>query len=123
MLTGWPPFYTRDKRQLVHSVLKAPLDFPSFMSRDARSIITALMNRQPNARLGATNTLDIQSHSFYGSLDFEALLRREIPVPAAKATPFRNTAAQHPQNKVDELPVHGPFQSHVDRVSRCNRRG
>jgi serine/threonine protein kinase len=54
MLTGLPPWYTKDRRELFRRIQKAPLVFPLHVSRRAQSLIKGLLTRDPNYRLGAT---------------------------------------------------------------------
>ena len=46
MLTGLPPFYHTDRRVLYRNILKQELRFPSFVSSQAQSLISALLNRE-----------------------------------------------------------------------------
>jgi serine/threonine protein kinase len=81
MLTGMPPFYHRDKETLFANIRHARLQMPHYVSTSAASLIEALMQREPTRRLGAVRTKDVQSHDFFDLIDFEALYRREVPVP------------------------------------------
>lgn len=81
MLTGQPPFYHPDKETLLSNIEFAPLEVPHYVPAAARSLIITLMEREPSRRLGAVNTMDIQSHDYFRNIDFDALMRREIPVP------------------------------------------
>jgi len=81
MLTGKPPFYNPERWKLENNIRHAPLVLPPCMSNPAASIIHALMVRDPSRRLGAADTNDVKTHRFFRNTDFEALLRREVPVP------------------------------------------
>lgn len=48
---------------------------------EAKDVIFALTNYNPEQRLGSKSTDDIQHHVFFDSIDFSALERREVPVP------------------------------------------
>jgi serine/threonine protein kinase len=91
MLTGRPPFYDRNKDKLLSNIQHVRLSLPNFVSQAASSLMQTLLDRTPSRRLGATRTADIQSHPFYSSLDFDALMRREILVPTSS---FETTASQ-----------------------------
>mmetsp|Transcript_54655 Transcript_54655/g.127234 ORF Transcript_54655/g.127234 Transcript_54655/m.127234 type:complete len:301 (-) Transcript_54655:48-950(-) len=82
MLTGVPPFYHPDRETLFANIKHMPLLVPGHVSTPARAFIHATMEREPSRRLGAASTADVQRHSFFSGLDFAALLRREVPVPA-----------------------------------------
>lgn len=57
------------------------------MPQVTRWFISALLERNPTERIGAKDTSDVQKHLFYKDMDFDALMRREIPVPMARAAP------------------------------------
>lgn len=83
MLTTYPPFSAadaQDRQQLVHMVLNSKLEIPSFVSCGCASILGTLLERDPQRRLGATDTADIRSHPFLAPVDFDALLIREVPL-------------------------------------------
>ena len=39
MLTGLPPWYTKDRKKLYESLKSAPLEFPNYVSARAQSLI------------------------------------------------------------------------------------
>lgn len=83
MLTTYPPFSAadaQDRQQLVHTILNSKLEIPSFVSCDCASILGTLLDRNPQRRLGATDTADIRGHAFLAPIDFDALLCREVPM-------------------------------------------
>ena len=40
MLTGLPPWYTKDRKKLYESLKSAPLEFPNYVSARAQSLIS-----------------------------------------------------------------------------------
>lgn len=85
MLTGKPPFYHRDRETLVANIKFALLLVPSYVSKDAASLIRGVMHRDPSRRLGAACTADLQAHIFFYPIDWDALTMREIAVPENRA--------------------------------------
>merc|ERR1712146_327475 len=55
----------------------------SYMSEDAQSLITGLLTRDPNQRLGHgdSGSADIRAHPFFASIDFTALEARQLTPP------------------------------------------
>ena len=47
MLTGLPPWYTKDRKQLYESLKSAPLEFPSYLSPRACSFISVRRQMRP----------------------------------------------------------------------------
>ena len=81
MLTGLPPWYTRDKKKLFRRLRTAPVRFPQGMDPDAAALIALLLNREPSQRLGARGADEVKAHAFFRGLDWGKLMRREIPAP------------------------------------------
>ncbi|CCI44484.1 unnamed protein product [Albugo candida] len=80
MLTGLPPFYDQNMQRMYDKILNAPLRFPSFMSAEAKDLLTGLLTRKVSDRLGSgpTDAEEIKSHPFFKEVDFEAVYRREV---------------------------------------------
>jgi serum/glucocorticoid-regulated kinase 2 len=96
MLTGLPPWYTTDRKKLFTRLRCAELRFPDYMSPEARSLISGLLQRDPSARLGGDGKIDkIKDHQFFGTLDWEALMLREVKAPFKPAinTKYLNGSA------------------------------
>ncbi|KDO24420.1 AGC protein kinase [Saprolegnia parasitica CBS 223.65] len=81
MLTGLPPWYTRNRQKLFDRVRNAPLTFPDYVSAPAQSLIAGLLNRNPTERLGNKSAKDIQVHPFFATINWDALYARELPPP------------------------------------------
>lgn len=105
---------TEKKSKLINNILTAALLLPPCVPQTAASLIQALMEREPDNRLGASNTTDIQSHAFYASLDFDGLLRREILVPARTSLLSTSPATPDPcARPTVDAPVISPFTGTV----------
>merc|ERR1711904_287604 len=52
MLTGLPPFYTRDREQLFERIRRGELSYPSYVSDVAKSLLQRMLDRDPPKRLG-----------------------------------------------------------------------
>lgn len=53
LLTGLPPFYANNKKQLFQNILRGSLVIPEYLSEDARDLIGRLLERDPQRRLGS----------------------------------------------------------------------
>merc|ERR1711871_656290 len=109
MLTGLPPWYTKDRKQLFDSLRNAPLVFPPHVSREARSIISGLLNRNPAERLGSTDdSEDLKNHPFFATTDWNALLARRIMPPITPCTGYAGNTSTVTSNfdpQFTRLPV------------------
>ncbi|XP_056600920.1 ribosomal protein S6 kinase alpha-1 isoform X1 [Triplophysa dalaica] len=83
MLTGTLPFQGKDRKETMTMILKAKLGMPQFLSLDAQSLLRNLFKRNPGNRLGAgpDGVEEIKRHSFFSTIDWNKLFRREIHPP------------------------------------------
>ena len=78
LLTGNLPYYNQDIELLFNSIKKDKFSFPNFVSADAKGIITALMQKNPEKRLTIPQ---IKKHAFFKKIDWEELALKRISVP------------------------------------------
>lgn len=82
MLTGLPPWYTRDRKKLYSRLRSAPLEFPPYVSSCARDILSGLLTRDPTTRLGAQgDAKEIMQHPFFAEVDWPLLRARRVQPP------------------------------------------
>ncbi|OJD15566.1 AGC/AKT protein kinase [Emergomyces pasteurianus Ep9510] len=79
MLTGLPPFYDENTNEMYRKILQEPLTFPSqdIVPGAARDLLTRLLDRDPNRRLGANGAAEIKAHHFFSNIDWRKLLQRK----------------------------------------------
>ena len=79
MLTGLPPFYDENTNEMYRKILQEPLTFPSseIVPPAARDLLSRLLNRDPQRRLGANGAAEIKSHHFFANIDWRKLLQRK----------------------------------------------
>lgn len=83
MLTGLPPFYTRDREKLFDNIRRGQLQYPSYVTPVAKDLLMKMLDRNPNARLGGGqgDGAEVQAHPFYQCVDFNLLLAKRIAPP------------------------------------------
>jgi len=83
MLTGYPPYYDDVPLRICEKIIDGTVDFPNYVSDDARDIVLQLLEADLTKRLGCMRrgAEDILDHPFFASIDWEALERREIEAP------------------------------------------
>ena len=83
MIFGLPPFYSQDWSEMYEKILHSPLKFPSQIPPSCKSILGGLLARNPAERLGGgmEDVVALQKHSFFKSIDWAKLDRREINPP------------------------------------------
>lgn len=95
MFTGDPPFCHTNQHKLEQKIMKDKVQIPRWLSGPAHALLKGLLERNVTKRLGATRSTmfkiggvaAIKQHPFfvghplYTDVDWEALLRLEIPPP------------------------------------------
>ncbi|KAI1399820.1 Pkinase-domain-containing protein [Hypoxylon fuscum] len=79
MLTGLPPFYDENTNEMYRKILSEPLHFPSadVVPPAAKDLLSKLLNRNPEERLGASGSAEIKAHPFFHAIDWRKLLQRK----------------------------------------------
>lgn len=112
MLTGLPPFYDENTNDMYRKILQEPLTFPStdIVPPAARDLLTRLLDRDPQRRLGANGAAEIKSHHFFANIDWRKLLQRKYePSFRPNVVDARDTA-----NFDREFTSEAPQDSYVD---------
>ena len=125
LLTGGPPFYSSDKQELKRQILgMSPrhfhVVFPSDMPTACRMLLQQLIVREPKLRLGARrqDMAIMKAHPFFGRLDWERLLKRQLPSPLKQSV---QVVAQSRNGSSERHPLaigdHELAPSHISRLS------
>ncbi|MBA0829204.1 hypothetical protein Goarm_013823 [Gossypium armourianum] len=105
MIYGRTPFAAPSNELTLRNIVKKPLAFPthspsSLLEHHARDLISGLLNKDPNARLGSKRgAADVKTHPFFKALNF-ALIRSVTPpeIPGLR----RQSTASYFQPKSEE---------------------
>jgi len=83
MTTGLPPFYTSNREELFRRIRSEPLPMPKHLSENCKAILEALFQKDPEKRLGSgkEGPNAIKKHPWFSTVDFDALLKKEIRPP------------------------------------------
>lgn len=66
MLTGKPPFYSKNKHEMLKNITSKPVPLPESLSYEARSLLRDLFKIKAKDRLGTKNGAeDIMKHKFF----------------------------------------------------------
>uniref|UniRef100_A0A3P9P8Z0 Protein kinase C n=1 Tax=Poecilia reticulata TaxID=8081 RepID=A0A3P9P8Z0_POERE len=79
MLIGQSPFHGDDEDELFESIRVDTPHYPRWINKDAKDLLERLFERDPSRRLGIVGSP--QSHSFFKSINWQALARREVEPP------------------------------------------
>lgn len=82
MLTGLPPFYDKNRATMYQAIQNEPLKLPNFLSKNARSLLSGLLNKDPKLRLGSLDGFDeIKGHPWCASINWSRFLHRKKSPP------------------------------------------
>lgn len=84
LLTGAPPFQGQNHAKIKERIVKQKLAMPYFLGPDAKDLLTRLLRKDPNKRLGFNMPKDLlimKKHRFFRRIDWKALARRELDAP------------------------------------------
>ncbi len=81
MLVGRSPFYNRSRTSMYERIVNEDPVFPAEMSPDAVDLISLLLKKNPEQRLGATTVEAIKHHAFFRGMDWEALYSKDVTPP------------------------------------------
>ncbi|GAB9473061.1 Agc protein kinase [Globisporangium polare] len=107
MLTGLPPWYTRNRQELFARIREAPLEIPKYLSADAASLIAHLLHREPEKRLGSRGAAEVKAHRFFRSVDWDGLLWSEPPFKPSDPQSKEAGDTSNFDKEFTELPVTG----------------
>ncbi|DAZ94286.1 TPA: hypothetical protein N0F65_010883 [Lagenidium giganteum] len=111
LLTGEPPFFSGNNRPRLYArIMKGQLQFPAFVSADARDLIQGLLTVDPTERLGSRKRghAAIKEHAFFSKyINWHALFHRGLRPPfQPRADDFANFDTQFtsmPLSVVDKM--------------------
>ncbi|KAL4445496.1 hypothetical protein ABPG74_004570 [Tetrahymena malaccensis] len=84
LLTGFPPFYTEDRKSLFEQIKNCP--YPNLpkeivISRECQDIISRLLQKDPNQRLGVHGAQEVKQHPFFRDINWQGIIRKEVKAP------------------------------------------
>ena len=83
MLVGDPPYFSNYEVELLNNIQNATLKLPSNLSKSAKLLLSSLLNRNPQKRIGAgpRGADEIKEHPFFTGIDWVKVYNKEYPVP------------------------------------------
>jgi serum/glucocorticoid-regulated kinase 2 len=84
LLTGLPPYYSRDPNEIYEAVLSEELTFPHdvALTTECRSLLRGLLCKEPKQRLGSIHGVkEILAHPWFGKNQYSKFLEMQIEPP------------------------------------------
>eukprot|EP01039_Chlorochromonas_danica_P010102 gene10102-11182_t len=110
MITGLPPFYSRNRETMFEKIMKAELTFPAHVSENARSLLSHLLVRDPKQRLGSgeADALEIKAHPFFVDMNWQELATGKVQPPWVPRIASSLDTSQFDQEFTSMLPIVSP---------------
>lgn len=123
MLVGLPPFYSTDVNTMYEKILRGELNFPAYVSPDARAILALLLKRDPTQRLGggATDAEELKAHAWFRDIDWDRVAQRGY-VPMFEPVLSGHCDTSHFDQAFTDLPVES-LPNEGDGVGSLGRCG
>jgi len=97
ILTGSPPWTGTNHLELLTKIKKDQVIFPSKVSPNASLLISALLVKNIDSRLGANGTQEVKNHVFFSNINWRALTSQTVP------SPFNPCDGKNQSSKDDEI--------------------
>jgi len=83
MLTGLPPYYTRDRDKLFKAIRAGKLTYPPYLRPVPTSLLQGLLFMKPDERLGGGpgDVEDVKSHEFFAEVDWDDVYNKKLAPP------------------------------------------
>ena len=78
MIIGIPPFYSENRHEIFENIDKGSLKFPNYVSKESKSLLMKLLERDPAKRLGSgpMEANEIKDHPFFKDLSWDEIINR-----------------------------------------------
>ncbi|KAI8604776.1 kinase-like domain-containing protein, partial [Dissophora ornata] len=81
MLTGITPFWAENHAQMYQRVLEDELEIPMGIDQNAANLLSGLLERDPERRLGSQGATEVKMHPYFESIDWSVAMQRKLPCP------------------------------------------
>jgi serine/threonine protein kinase len=91
LVIGYPPYMASTKEQLFKNIQIGSLALPKFLSKEIKSLIIGLLNRNPNKRLGSgkLGAEEIKMHSWFKGINWKEVIERKLKPPKPRKKQIR----------------------------------
>jgi protein-serine/threonine kinase len=106
MLTGLPPYYSKDRAKLFARIERGTLEYPSYISSIAKALLCNLLCRDPQRRLGGgpSDGEEVKQDTFFSGVDWQAVFDRRVQ-PPFKPSVSRESDVKYFEEEFLQLPA------------------
>mmetsp|Transcript_27627 Transcript_27627/g.49854 ORF Transcript_27627/g.49854 Transcript_27627/m.49854 type:complete len:130 (+) Transcript_27627:717-1106(+) len=113
MLSGAPPFYSKNKEEMYRNIMNKPVEMKPHFSPNASDLLRSLMKIDSRKRLA--DAAEVKRHPFFETINWEQLAAKEVKPPFKPKVmhnkDLRNFDRMFTDEKVHDTPVEsGPLR-------------
>uniref|UniRef100_A0A8C4PWH6 Ribosomal protein S6 kinase n=2 Tax=Eptatretus burgeri TaxID=7764 RepID=A0A8C4PWH6_EPTBU len=110
MMTGAPPFTSRNRKKTTEKILNAKLRLPPYITPHACDLLKKLLKRNPVKRLGggANDAQEVQAHPFFKHICWFELQERKLQPPFKPCLQSEDDASQFDSKFTKQTPLDSP---------------
>merc|ERR1711874_183364 len=110
LLTGQLPFYHEEKKKMYRLIVTEKVLYPRIVSPEARELISKLLTKNPDRRLGSmTDADEVMEQPFFAAIDWSDLKKKRIIPPfKPELTGELDTRYVDPEFEQDDISLTPP---------------
>lgn len=110
LLTGQLPFYAEERKMMFRMIVTEKVKYPRSISGEAREIMSKLLVKNPDRRLGSLNDAEeIMDHPFFAVINWADLQKKRITPPfKPELTDELDTRYVDPEFEYDDVSMTPP---------------
>ena len=82
LLTGLPPNYNDDKKEMFNRISKQQAHLPSYLSQSAKELLEGLLKKDPTQRMGYTDGFkELKQAAFFSKINWDTLPLKQLSGP------------------------------------------
>ncbi|KAI8639933.1 kinase-like domain-containing protein [Parasitella parasitica] len=113
MLLGQSPFKGEDEDEIFDAILEDNILYPINMSKHSVSICEALLERNPEKRLGGGkgDAQEVKNHPFFAGVNWEDMLAKQVQPPFLPTVNGRADTSNFDEEFTREIPILTPVNA------------
>lgn len=113
MLLGQSPFKGEDEDEIFDAVLEDNILYPINMSKNSVSICEALLERNPERRLGGGkgDAQEVKNHPFFAGVNWDDMLAKRVTPPFLPTISGRADTSNFDEEFTREIPILTPVNA------------
>lgn len=102
MLTGLPPYYHPNRKEMYSRILNEPISFPNYIGKMARNLMRGLLQKQPTHRLGSfEGAVEVKKHPWLADVNWEEYYHKQVIPPYRPNLRVSNFDPEYTSEPVD----------------------